>query len=115
MLDSSVKRPGNHLQCAAVKLTQEFRIFIVAQPDEEITCCPITVHVVSSFRTGIRSVESAVGYTYGICHSFNKCPEYTIGSVRADALRFQLIGVCQFVQQYPTRFEEQLCRIVFRK
>ena len=112
MFDSTIERPRHHLQRTAIELTQEFRIFVITQPDKEITGCTITVHIVPAFRTGIRSVKSSIGNPHSICHSLDKCPEHTIGSIRTDSLRFQLISMCQFMQQYPACFEKQLCRII---
>ena len=110
VLHRSVERPGNDLQRAPVELAQEFGVFVVAQPDEEVTGCAVSVHVAAAFRSRTGTFEASVGYPYGVCHTLDEGAERRAVSVAAHSLRLQLVGVCQFVEQYAAGFEQHLGR-----
>ena len=59
MFDSTIKRPRHHLQRTAIELTQEFRVFVITQPDKEITGRTITVSSLDEqlIEKAIRAVE----------------------------------------------------------
>ena len=112
VLHRSVERPGNDLQRTPVELAQEFGVFVVAQPHEEVAGRAIPVHVAAAFRSCTGAFEASVGYPHGVCHALDEGAERRAVSVAAHSLRLQLVGVCQFVEQYAAGFEQYLGRIV---
>ena len=112
VLHCSVERPGNDLQRAPVELAQKFGVFVVAQPNEEVTGRTVSVRVAATFRARTGAFEASVGYPHSVCHTLDKGAERRAVSVAAHSLRLQLVGMCQFVEQYAAGLEQHLGRVV---
>jgi hypothetical protein len=112
MLDSSVERPWNDLKGTSVELPEEVRILGVPYPYEEVSGCTVSVHVMTSSRMGIRTIETAARYSHCVCHSLDESPVDLIGSIGSYSLRLELIRMCKFMQQDSACLEKHFGSIV---
>ena len=114
MFESTFKRPRNNFQGTAVDFTDKVRVFGFCQPGKEESCGTVSIGVESTFGTVVDS-ETSVQITYGIGHPFDKGPERSVVAVVTDTLRFQLISMGQFMEQYTLGFKMEFGRVAIGK
>ena len=115
VLDGSIERPGNYIKSTLVELTYEVGVIVVAQPHQEVAGSSVTIHIAATFGTVSLAIEAAVNNAHSIGHSLDECPEHSVRTVCANALRLQLVSVCQFVQQHTASLEKHLGSVVVCK
>ena len=62
------------------------------------------------------AMETSTGHTHGICCAFDNLPHSLVGaSIGANALRLELEGMGELVEQHATGFKIDTCRIASSK